>query len=587
MNVIDKVNFSSFVVPFSVSKVNAVTTIWVDKEYEEELGESAGKKFSDLFSYAIQGNECFEGFQFDNKTQRIYEAECYGGQGVGDNRGGARCGNYDGFQIKGIGQNPLVGEAKEKWHSYGGLQAKDAIYELIYAQVIEKLLPVGVAKVFGVMLTASDGAYGSYHDDTGKFTKVWGALLVREVCLRPGHFIRAPIYKKKKNMAVRIMPDVARVRFINRQFYKSFENTNALIMFLGKFLQNCANQFAFARVARITHTGIGSSNLCFDGRWIDLTNTSFIGGGENVGGTPPFYDEPLAIVDIIKEFVDTISKYNGINLNVVPLINYYHEQLSAYFGFHAAYLFAIDYSHLDESTKNNEYKSLVDQVSFVINSGRMVINQWPEKIKAGDPVVALIKSLFLSLFDHQRANEQLKLLSCINKFQSEKAIENFKKVIKSVYENSKNNGISYKIFLVSIAIAALKRALYSEYFYKIRLDKRIAYILDEDALGMSGQFIEDSISMADWIFHSADDGLIYFYRYNSILLSFNKNTGAYLFSDDSSGVIEQYESAASFASKIACLGGDQLTIQGFSFKEHIVTILDLVKRIEAGCEELK
>lgn len=574
-------------IDFMVTRFSSSKAVWVGRNFYSIVDAETYKNFENQFSYVISDNECFEEFGFDRRDSKICQAEHYGGIGVGDNGGGVRCGNFDGFQIKGIGKNPLVGSEKEKWHSYGGLHAKDAVYELIYAQVLEKLLPVGVAKIHGVIFTTSKGAYKSYTDADGQFTTDWGALLVREICLRPGHFIRSPRYKpNRNNSTIRIPSDMVRVKSINKHFRESFNSTNDLIMYLGKFLQNCANQFAFARVARVMHTGICPSNLCFDGRWIDLTNSSFIGGGENLGGTPPFYDEPFAVIDILREFTDTFSKYNHIDLNVNPLINYYTEQLSSYFSYHAAFLFAIEYSQLEEAAKDNEYKILVEQVGLIINSGKMVINQWPEKIKSKDPVIALIKGLFLSLCNEKESDEQFDLIPHIKNFSRHTAIENFKRVIHSVYCSPSIQNITYVNYISSAAIAALKRALFPEYFYKIRLDKQIELTLSQNAIDGSGELIDDSIAIAEWVFASIEEDFIYIFKSSSISIYFNKMEGIYCFLEMDERVIENFTDISNLMIKIENIDDGFLSIQNYNFKIHILSILAIAKNIQTNCSEL-
>lgn len=570
---------------FLVTRFAPSNAVWVAKNFYPIIDEDAYSCFENQFSYAISNNECFENFKFDECDNRIYQAEPYGGIGVGDNGGGVRCGNFNGFQVKGVGKNPLVGGEKEKWHSYGGLHAKDAIYELIYAQVLDKLLPLGAAKIHGVILTTENGAYKTYTDTDGKFAKDWGALLVREICLRPGHFIRSPRYKPNMNSSIRISPDVVRVKSINKIFREKFNSTNDLIMYLGRFLQNCANQFAFTRVARIMHTGICPSNLCFDGRWIDLTNSSFIGGGENLGGTPPFYDEPFAVIDILREFTETFSKYNGIDLNITPLISYYSEQLSSYFNYHSTFLFAIEYSQLEESIINNEYKILVEQVGLIINSGKLVINQWPEKIKSSDPVIALIKGLFLSLCNEVESNKQFYLISHIKNINRHTTIESFKRVMHSVYCNAENQNTPYVNFISAAAIAALKRAIFPEYFYKIRIDKQIELTLSQNPIEGSRKLIEDSIAIGEWVFSSSKENCIYLYKSDCISIFFNKEDGVYCFLEADKYATENFIDVACLIVKIESTDEHLFSIQNYSFKSHILNILSVIQSIQTNCSE--
>lgn len=567
---------------FSAKKIIGAKSVWASPEFRVD-GRNALDCLSETFSYAVPKNECFSGINF-SEEQRVFQAERYGGQGVGENGGGVRCGNAHGYQIKGIGQNPLVGPEKKKWHSYGGLNARDAVYEAIYAQVLNYVLPVGAANVYGVIFTAPDGAYYEYDEaDPGKEEKGWGALLIREICLRPGHFIRSALYKPRKDFGVIIPSDVVRVRQVNKSFYGQLGNINEIIKFLGKFLQNCSNQFAFAKVARITHGGICPSNLCFDGRWIDLTNTSFIGGGENIGGLPPFYEEPFAIGNILKEFVDTFAKYNNIDLNIPPLINYYNEQLESYFNYYLCGLFGLTYDHIHDSVKGAEYSTLVMQSSLILNAGRKVINEWPASIKDNDPVVVLQEGLFLSLVDSSRSIEELQKLSGIKNFNIQSIVTSFSKTFNSCFEFLQDSTKNYKFFIKLCLIKSLKRSFFSEYFYKGKLLARIKLLLDA-APFESKSIINNSIDVSKWIFEDIAADSVTLFEGNGLFLSFDGISGGYRVRNELSSEVFVILSEKDFLGYLYALPETVFLIQGYSFLPKLTRIITSLAFIE-NCTE--
>jgi hypothetical protein len=146
-------DLSSDQVTFVTHRARLPDALWVrDGFYAAEVADPRSR-FSAQFAYLIRDSETFHGLDFTSE-QRLQIAERYGGEGTGDNGGGARCGNLGGYQVKGIGANPLVGSGRNHWYSYGGLNAQDAIYETIMSEVLGRVLPHGAATIFGVILTA-------------------------------------------------------------------------------------------------------------------------------------------------------------------------------------------------------------------------------------------------------------------------------------------------------------------------------------------------------------------------------------------------------------------------------------------------
>jgi hypothetical protein len=553
-------------VGFVANRAHVADAVWVRGGFYSEDVADTHRRFSEQFSYLIRDSECFSSLRFDS-DQRLMIAERYGGEGIGTNGGGVRCGNWGAFQIKGIGCNPLVGTRDNVWHSYGGLNAQDAIYEAIYAEALSRILPCGVVTVFGVILTANDAAYSEVGE------RGWGALLVREICLRPGHFLRSRAYRPTPGTKAHIARDTARVRDVNRGLHSRFAAVRDVVRWLGQFLQNCANQLAFARVARIAHGAITPSNLCFDGRWIDLTNVSFIDGGTNVGGRPAFYEEPAAVVNCLVEFAETFGKYNEIELTVRPLVDYYFQQLEGYNKYYLSTLFGISPKLVSGCTSKAEYLLLVQQASLVLHSGNCVVDCWPEAIVANDPVIALQSALFVSLSNPTRAFEQLSRLRGIDsRFRPQEMVTAFKEVVASAFQNAKNDFGNMVGFVHLCAIEALKRSLFVEYFYKRRLIGGIRRVLDTDPYAARA-LIEDSIEITEWLFAPPEAGTTSLFRGNGLSLSFRAQNGTFVFESSRTGTTSTHRDVQSLIEAVqSCANADFIT-HGYNFKTNLLVLL--------------
>lgn len=489
-------------VEFEVHSILNAKTLWFNEEKLFSLDESywSADRFLKTYAYGIKDNEFFEDIIFDESESKVLNAERYGGVGVGANAGGARGGTDGNVQIKGIGKNPLA-NTESHWHSYGGFNMVDAIYETINAAVLGKILPIGVANVYGIIATGKNTAMlPGMEDREMEERRSYGALLVREACIRPAHFFRAYHFKPAKDNLHKFLNETYRVRNVNKLLGSQFSNNEEFFIQLGRYMANYANQFAFARAARIAHGSICPSNIGLDGRWLDLSNTTFLDGGRNTFGGTSFYDEPKAIKNILEEFIYNFSKYNQLNLNPIPFLNYYIEQFQAYFILHTSYIIGLDYGMIKNGIENSDLGLISDVFSKTITSARSTTTDRPLAYKDNDPVLCLIEGLFSSLQSIQVAEAIFKRAN-ISYDNEGNTINAFSSLIQSVYSNIRHLGVTYKSFIIATAIIALKRSLVAEYFYMARLENYIYRMVKDKKEELFAEVISDSIAVADWAFN--------------------------------------------------------------------------------------
>lgn len=547
---------------------------------------AAHQRFQSRFAYMIPDCECFEDLVFEHAATRVLMAERYGGEGVADNGGGVRCGNIDAFQVKGIGKNPLAGAGHDPLHSYGGLSAIDAIYETIYANTIDKILPLGVANIHGLLLTGPNAALNLGHV-AGE--RGWGALIVRDVALRPAHFVRAGHFVPAPAFRPYMSSDVARVRRINRQFAKQFTDTRDYIRFIGQFLGKCANQFAFARFARLTHGSLGVGNICFDGRWIDLTNTGFIRSDQNTGGflshLPSFYDELLTPIKIVQENIDTFNKYNRTNLGVAPLAAYYEQQLDVYFSLHVGYILGIRSEELDNSKLEKPLEIVKNIIFGILSSGVMVRNSWPLSLSPTDPILCFIENVFLSLFDRDAGYEALKNnintadIKIGSLIESIVMIFNFKLSIGKCAAKKKN------LCLLAIFFTAHKRACLPEYFFKERMERTTRAVLATNDISKIRTYVVESIDLSKWIFDDTNNNSVVLLKIPQAEIIFDVQIGYYIVSDTITGNKKILQSARAMLSYVENSIKELWVLHDFDFQLHLKRALVCAVKFEESLQK--
>lgn len=251
-------------------------------------------------------------------------AERYGGAGLLTHGGGARVGLAQGYQVKGIGCNPLCGVTvpARKVHFTGALTLAEAIQEAAWGEILFHALPYRATRIAAVLGTgtSASSARGS------EFTKVPRALVVREAAVRPGHFFRTtyfrpaaqvPLLRDADRVAtvIQCLPQLLPIpaeAVLKRMHLSCFER---LTLGLQEFARRSAEQCAAARAMRLMHGGLAASNVGLDGRWLDYGTVSALPSYANTHnfGLPrhisTFWEDHLPCLSTIRDLCFFATKY--------------------------------------------------------------------------------------------------------------------------------------------------------------------------------------------------------------------------------------------------------------------------------------
>lgn len=252
--------------------------------------------------------------------RKTFQAERYGGSGLLNNGGGARCGLRGAAQIKGIGPNPLVGEGTDYWYSNGAISLSDALKEAVWGELLPIVLPFGGVPILAVIAT---GTKCQKMGPLGKRVSTLRGLVVRENALRAGHFERATYFRPKPAFKMLRSRDVDRVRaMINNlpgalslyETYDESENSSDLAgktyTMLTRFANRVAEQLATSKAKRIMHGGLSSSNISVDGRWLDYGSISVLPGYTNTRNyDPPYWLEYTIVGEMFRSISFFCKKY--------------------------------------------------------------------------------------------------------------------------------------------------------------------------------------------------------------------------------------------------------------------------------------
>jgi len=483
---------------FRVDKLSGGKLVWSDKK---RFGDGDYPNILDWYGYLTPESPIFSDIELEPSRSMLVGAEPYGGPGVGANGGGGRCANIGDMQVKGVGANPLVGDHDNTEHSYGGLDLRKATIETVYTVVLNNLMPRGVVSIRALIFVGYDCAMIGDR-------KAWGGLMVRDRCVRPGHFMRSPYFKPRAEVKSSVKDDLVRVRALYKRLYREFGgDSSGFIRWLGGYLRDIANQFAFSRVMRVSHGTMTASNISWDGKWLDLPACSFLTGGVNYNIWSQFYDEHNMALGYALEILHNYSKFNGVILNSAPLISYFYEQFQEYGKYYVGYALGIDLEHVLDLPADS-WSEVSETYLKVIHSGKYVEPRRPS-YDPKDPVIALTVAFFMacsgsSAFPRYANRSGLSDEEAARFRRASNEIWSAYLKIQCVSSQSSDR------LLIRSFLMAMKRTLLPEIWYLPNVEGQVTEICSMGKPEDIGPYINKHEEFASWVFKEFSDKVTLF-----------------------------------------------------------------------------
>lgn len=570
-------NFKSTLVKFDASKVKGVTEVWVSDELPDSM---SAKELTDFCSVCIKNSPGFSKLEFEGDKTVSMLAERYGGQGILSNAGGVRCGNIKNIQVKGIGQNVLVGDHEDFWHSNGSLPLTEAVLETVNSLVFQKIFPVGVSKSYGLLRFSKPVAYNfsdMYKEDKSYVPTEPGALMVREICVRPAHFMVNPHYKPK--YALELECESSRIRKVSKELYGNFKNRTEFIKFLGMFLKNCADQFAFAKINRIMHGAMTPSNISVDGRWLDLTNICTLPGRDNYSRATvqkSFLEEVDIVKPLVFELVYNVCKYEKIPFfNIDTLFSYFDRQAIAYHNFYFLKMIGLsDYLEEDSfgeaSDLTKAYLDLQRRKPKAIFSlhekcftDEEEISKYPEK----DEVIWFVLSLFKGAFNSNENSDNEELSFLVGKKFS---------LLSTTFNNlvglaERDSGISRESIILSSLVKYLSEKLTLHYVFP-SLEGRCRNVIEKDDDDLISQLMVDSEKFIENNYNVSNGEEINIFNFNDIRVSYLRGKGNFILEDKGKRLF--FSNPRELHEVVSRMNSIDFDVWGFSCKTRVLSVLN-------------
>ncbi len=320
-------------VPFTATQLRNAECVYLGTDITPEQAKAA-------FGYAVP-TELEHTSSYNTAATKVFDAERYGGIGVGRNGGAGRCGTFNyAYQIKGIGPTPLVAPSaalQDFWHSHGSISLVDSIQEAAWGEVFSIALPHGAVRVVAILST---GTECWYEGENGARLKVPRGLVVRPAAIRPAHFMRASLFRSAHSLK----PDAERVQLCIQRLSDCLplptepcHPHNRLELGLLETARRFAQQCATAQVLRLMHGALGPANIALDGRWLDFGTSTALPTHANTKsyGAPrtfsTLWEEHLRLESVFVELVFYINKYAKLSYAISgdALVGKYKEMYAS------------------------------------------------------------------------------------------------------------------------------------------------------------------------------------------------------------------------------------------------------------------
>lgn len=567
-------------VPFSVQRIRRTATLWSDGAAlaRRDPALASAAEFAARFSYGVRTNPSFAGLDWDDGDARTAAAERYGGFGIGRHGGGARAGNLDGFQIKGVGRNPVAGVSDStinaEFHGFGGFNLVDAVCDVVNSEMFGRVLPHGTVKCFGLILS---GAQTAYYPQRVDADRSFGVLLVRDLCVRPAHFVRAPHFATTAAQMLAVGGDVSRVRAVCRALQERHgTGRDGFPALVKRFLTASAKQFAFARLWRIAHGSVTPSNLAMDGAWLDMMGASFLEPGMNYAPSPdivPFLGEAEIVKPIAGEVVDTFAKYTGTDLQPESFAAFYDRQFEAALRFYLPRFFGLGIAAVGDFARTSAAAVLVQAVMRALTVGLRLTDLLPDRADVDDPAATLVERLVRG--EIERRGDPLATA--------------FRALVDAAFARRATREQSRHAFIGGIAMRSLKRLSFASSLFRARLVAHAsALVLDGDMTAV-GPAIDEWRDRATWVLSLEPDGERTIARGARCALRREPDGAVTL---DRGGTVTRYDgrdSLRQLGAAVQAMPGEDLAlpplygfppVRRYDFRPGVVRILRLLEALE-------
>jgi len=452
----------------------------------------------------------------------------------------------------------LAGDGALRSHSYGGLDIQGAIKEVIYSQLLNKISPVGVQTINGLIFLDNKSAL---HNDSATPS----VLMVRELIARPSHFLPCLNFRLKPEHRTLMRSDYSRVLGIYQGIGKQalLSEFYALIQ---HFLDKCADQLSFFRMARLSHNALTPSNISMDGRVLDTALCSFVVSGTNYGQVTSYFEEPSTPALIAKDWFYLINKFLFEEPVAEHFLMLYEEKFYQYAHVNMGYVFGLDREMSTKFSSTMEWKKVSSRLLSLLSMGSPTKTSTLPTVDSVDFVNDILTASLYSIMNNQDINKASKFLT--------EFTQDLNSLLIMMSESLGWHGQSEKSFYKTFTIQTLKRAILSSYFFITYIGRTVDDNCATGSIENTAQIINENDHISSWIYENLLSERSTLYSGNGVTFEYSSETDEYLY-HGKDGSEQRFCDIASLQSIIDASVNDYI-VQRYDFAPFLKRLIALL-----------
>jgi hypothetical protein len=545
-------------VPVEANKVSGTSTLWRSRRNCSN-GHVTDGQFADDHSWVVRNSFFADTARIRTDHSRTVHAERYGGFGIGVNGGGARVVNVAGAQIKGVGTNALAGQSAPRSHSYGGLDIQGAVKEVIYSQLLARISPVGVQGIDGLILLDRTSAL---HEGNSAPS----VLMVREPVTRPAHFLPCISFRLKPEHRALVRPDYTRILGIYKGIGKQ-ALLSELYASIQNFLDKCADQLSFFRMARLSHNALGPSNVGIDGRVLDTGLCSFVVSGSNYGQVTSYLEEPSVPVIVAREWFYLIEKFLADKPVEEHFLKLYQEKFYQYASVNLGFVFGLDREMSTKLSGSPEWRKVAARTLSLVSAGSQTKTSKLPTVDAVDFVNDILSASLYSILHDREVNKEHKFL---HEFASD-----LRALTATMAPTLGWHGQGERSFCKSFAIQTVKRAVLSSYFFITYIGRMVDEHYAAGDIDGTAELIDENGRVAGWLYENLLSEHSTLYSGNGVSILYSSVTDDFIHRGADGAETRFADGHALRAVIDANMSG--YIIRGYDFRPYLLSLLSLLE----------
>ncbi len=375
------------------------------------------------------------------------------------------------YQLNGIGDLPNV-KVKSS--------LLDATVDSVYSSILNYILPIGCVHIDSINHLNEPYSVSDNTENNGYARHQ--ALKIKSTSLSVQRFLK---HSDQSSMsAAHRRLEAFKIKQAFTELTEYFKSHERFVLFINRSLANCAQQFAFCFIHRISHGNINNDALSIDGKWQNNDACSFYSNlDKTTFSADKSYKEAHDAAAIFIKWVCYYNSFNGTDIEANELSEYFSSLYRKYIEYYAVTLIGLTPDELPLNT--NIRSDFTDSI-------RRLYEQDPSESQ----LIAFITKTFinwqLSKSDLSPPCSEFVGPDCASKL-----------ILDSVLYSEQQHYTEQSI-LTRCAIIALRKLLFGHLFKNQLIRQSLLVQLNNRRLDTIAGLSEQYENCAKWLYGSED-----------------------------------------------------------------------------------